>query len=220
MYGEDIDLSYRIVKAGYKNYYFPDAKIIHYKGESTKRTSVNYVFVFYREMIIFAQKHFSQKNAGLFSLLIHIAIYLRAAVAIVTRFCKKTWLPVLDFGVIYFVMLLVTRFWEKNIKYQGGFYPDVYINIIIPIFAAAIVGGLGQAYGAIAGGLLIGFAESLAVFNWTMVLRPLNAVLPEWGPLPATLALVPTEYKLTVAFVILVVVLLVRPTGIFKGASS
>ena len=98
--------------------------------------------------------------------------------------------------------------------------PDLAFNIIIPIFAAAIVGGLGQAYGAIAGGLLIGFAESLAVFNWTMVLRPLNAVLPEWAQLPATLALVPTEYKLTVAFVILVVVLLVRPTGIFKGASS
>jgi branched-chain amino acid transport system permease protein len=98
--------------------------------------------------------------------------------------------------------------------------PDLAFNIIIPIFAAAIVGGLGQAYGAIAGGLLIGFAESLAVFNWTMVLRPLNAALPEWLQLPATLALVPTEYKLTVAFVILVVVLLVRPTGIFKGASS
>lgn len=98
--------------------------------------------------------------------------------------------------------------------------PDLAFNIIIPIFAAAIVGGLGQAYGAIAGGLLIGFAESLAVFNWTMVLRPLNAILPDWLQLPATLALVPTEYKLTVAFVILVVTLLVRPTGIFKGASS
>ena len=98
--------------------------------------------------------------------------------------------------------------------------PDLAFNIILPIFAAAIVGGLGQAYGAIAGGFLIGFAETLAVFNWTMVLRPLNSVLPEWAQLPATLALVPTEYKLTVAFVILVVTLLVRPTGIFKGASS
>jgi len=98
--------------------------------------------------------------------------------------------------------------------------PDLAFNIVLPIFAAAIVGGLGQAYGAIAGGFLIGFAETLAVFNWTMVLRPLNAILPEWLQLPATLALVPTEYKLTVAFVILVVTLLVRPTGIFKGAST
>ena len=64
MYGEDIDLSYRIIKAGYKNYYFPKTRIIHYKGESTKKSSVNYVFVFYNAMIIFARKHFSQKMHG------------------------------------------------------------------------------------------------------------------------------------------------------------
>jgi len=98
--------------------------------------------------------------------------------------------------------------------------PDLAFNIILPIFAAAIVGGLGQAYGAIAGGFLIGFAETLAVFNWSTVLRPLSAALPDWMALPGTLALVPTEYKLTVAFVILVITLLVRPTGIFKGAST
>ncbi len=62
MYGEDIDLSYRIILGGYKNYYFPETKIIHYKGESTKKSSVNYVFVFYNAMIIFAKKHFSEKT--------------------------------------------------------------------------------------------------------------------------------------------------------------
>ena len=51
MYGEDIDLSYRIIKGGYKNYYYPGTSIIHYKGESTKKSSVNYVFVFYRSMV-------------------------------------------------------------------------------------------------------------------------------------------------------------------------
>lgn len=98
--------------------------------------------------------------------------------------------------------------------------PDLAFNILLPIFAAAIVGGLGQSYGAIAGGFLVGFAETLAVFNWTAVLRPLNSILPEGMSLPSNLALVPTEYKLTVAFIILVIVLLVRPTGIFKGAST
>lgn len=96
--------------------------------------------------------------------------------------------------------------------------PDLAFNIILPIVAAAVVGGLGSAYGAIVGGLLIGFTEALAVFNWTAVLRPLQPYLP--FDLPANLAVVPTEYKLTVAFVILVVTLLVRPTGIFKGAST
>jgi branched-chain amino acid transport system permease protein len=96
--------------------------------------------------------------------------------------------------------------------------PDLAFNIVLPIFAAAIVGGLGQSYGAIAGGFLIGFAETLAIFNWSVLLRPLSGALP--FELPATLAVVPTEYKLTVAFVILVVVLLWRPTGIFKGAQT
>ena len=96
--------------------------------------------------------------------------------------------------------------------------PDLAFNIVLPIFAAALVGGLGQSYGAIAGGFLIGFAETLSIFNWSVLLKPLAASLP--FEVPATMAIVPTEYKLTVAFVILVVVLLWRPTGIFKGASS
>lgn len=134
MYGEDIDLSYRVIKAGYKNYYFPETRIIHYKGESTKRTTVNYVFVFYRAMIIFAQKHFSKKNAGLFSALINIAIYIRAGMAIVSRFWQKMWLPFLDFAGIYILMWLAMRFWEKNYKYQLGFFPDRFVYIVLPIY--------------------------------------------------------------------------------------
>ncbi|MHA1189988.1 MAG: ABC transporter permease subunit, partial [Alphaproteobacteria bacterium] len=98
--------------------------------------------------------------------------------------------------------------------------PDLAFNIVLPIFAAAIVGGLGHAYGAIVGGFLVGFAETLAVFNWTAVLKPFKVYLPEGWSLPSNLSLVPTDYKLTVAFAILVVVLLFRPTGIFKGAST
>jgi len=98
--------------------------------------------------------------------------------------------------------------------------PDLAFNIVLPIFAAAIVGGLGQVYGAIAGGFLIAFAETMSVFNWATVLRPFKDMLPSWLAIPDNLALVPTEYKLTVAFVILVITLLVRPTGIFKGAST
>jgi branched-chain amino acid transport system permease protein len=97
--------------------------------------------------------------------------------------------------------------------------PDLAFNIVLPIFAAAIVGGLGKAYGAIAGGFLLGFAETVGVFNWTTILRPITQ---GWLPvtLPPDLSFVPTEYKITVSFVILVVTLLWRPTGIFKGAST
>jgi branched-chain amino acid transport system permease protein len=98
--------------------------------------------------------------------------------------------------------------------------PDLAFNIILPIFAAAIVGGLGQAYGAIAGGFVVGFAETLAVFDWSVFTRTLKGIAPDWIANASNLALVPTEYKLTVSFIILVIVLLVRPTGIFKGTST
>ncbi|MFN0033352.1 MAG: glycosyltransferase family 2 protein [Flavobacteriales bacterium] len=96
MYGEDIDLSWRIIQGGWKNYYYPHSRIIHYKGESTKKGSLNYVFVFYKAMIIFAQKHFSEKNARWFSFIINVAIWLRAAVAVMLRFIKRALLPVCD----------------------------------------------------------------------------------------------------------------------------
>lgn len=100
MYGEDIDMSYRILQSGYKNYYLPETCIIHYKGESTKKSSVNYVFTFYKAMIIFAKKHFSSSNAGIFSLLIHLAIYFRAFLAISKRLVNTLTLPLIDTAVI------------------------------------------------------------------------------------------------------------------------
>lgn len=114
MYGEDIDLSYRIIKGGYQNVYFPETRIIHYKGESTKKSSVNYVFVFYRAMVIFARKHFSQKNAKLFSFLINSAIYFRAGMAIAARFIKRITLPAID--VLYLLMGLfaLTHYWTTS----------------------------------------------------------------------------------------------------------
>lgn len=93
--------------------------------------------------------------------------------------------------------------------------PDLSFNLLLPIFAATIVGGIGQPYGAIAGGFLVGFSETLAIFNWSVLLRPFGDSVPDW--IPANLALVPTEYKLMVPFVILIIVLVYRPTGIFKG---
>lgn len=130
MYGEDIDLSYRIILGGYKNYYFPETRIIHYKGESTKKSSVNYVFVFYRAMVIFAEKHFSQKNARLFSLLINLAIYLRAGMAIFARFIKRSALPAFDFLYIFGGLTLLTRYWQQaNIE-----FPPNVLKLAIPAY--------------------------------------------------------------------------------------
>ena len=93
--------------------------------------------------------------------------------------------------------------------------PDLSFSILLPIFAAAIVGGVGHPYGAILGGFVVGFSETLAVFNWSILLRPLAEVMA-WD-LPANMALVPTEYKITVPFFILIAILVLKPTGIMKG---
>lgn len=136
MYGEDIDLSYRIILGGYKNYYFPETRIIHYKGESTKKSSVNYVFVFYRAMVIFAKKHFSQHNAKLFSFLINLAIYLRASVAIFIRFIKSIALPAFDFLFIMLGLGLIKNYYEKHFRFiEGGSYSEALISIAFPAYA-------------------------------------------------------------------------------------
>ncbi len=81
MYGEDIDLSYRIQKAGYKNYYLAQTTIIHFKGESTKKGSLKYVRLFYKAMSIFVQKHYSGGKAVFFRITIQLGIWLRALIA-------------------------------------------------------------------------------------------------------------------------------------------
>lgn len=134
MYGEDIDLSYRILKAGYKNYYYPETRIIHYKGESTKKTSINYVFIFYKAMIIFAKKHFSSKNAWLFSFLINIAIYIRAAIAIGFRAIRQMALPLAEAGLMYGGMYLLKTWWETDMKLTEGMYAPVFMELVVPLY--------------------------------------------------------------------------------------
>lgn len=81
MYGEDIDLSYRLMKCGYDNWYFP-SKILHYKGESTKKSSFRYVHVFYEAMLIFFRKHYGHFSFWL-SIPIKLAIYFKAFLALI-----------------------------------------------------------------------------------------------------------------------------------------
>lgn len=135
MYGEDIDLSYRIILGGFKNYYFPDTRIIHYKGESTKKSSVNYVFVFYNAMVIFARKHFSQQNARLFSFLINTAVWLRAGAALGARLLKRLALPAFDAGFLVAGLYVIKNYYENNVKFvEGGSYSEALVNIAFPAY--------------------------------------------------------------------------------------
>jgi GT2 family glycosyltransferase len=90
MYAEDIDLSYRIQKAGYKNYYFPETTIIHFKGESTQKKSVQYIRNFYGAMLLFVKKHYGMLSASFYSLLINIAIAFQAGLSRIRNVFKKS----------------------------------------------------------------------------------------------------------------------------------
>ena len=138
MYGEDIDLSYRITKAGYQNYYLADTSIIHYKGESTKKGSLNYVYVFYKAMAIFARKHFSGAYASVFNLAISIAIYLRAGISILKRIVRYLSVPVLDAGILLTGLYYIKEYWEHNHRFiVGGEYPSQLIWTAFPLYTAA-----------------------------------------------------------------------------------
>jgi GT2 family glycosyltransferase len=135
MYGEDVDLSYRIQKAGYKNYYFAKSTIIHFKGESTKKGSLNYVRLFYSAMSLFVKKHYSGTKAGVFNLLIQSGILLRALLAFVGKLLQKIGLPVLDAAVI-FASFWGTKFlWNTYIRQDVNYSPNLLI-VAFPVFTA------------------------------------------------------------------------------------
>jgi len=205
MYGEDIDLSYRIVQAGYKNYYFPKTRIIHYKGESTKKSSVNYVFVFYNAMIIFARKHFSQKNARMFSFLINLAIYLRASVAVMMRFLRRVFLPVFDFTLIFAGIYFIKNYWESHVVFPtGGEYPLEFILIAVPIYiliwliAVLLSGGYDKPVriSKIVSGILVGTVLILMVYALLGENQRYSRALILLGAGWATIAMVGFRYFL------------------------
>lgn len=141
MYGEDIDLSYRIIKAGYQNYYLADTTIIHYKGESTKKGSLNYVKTFYEAMIIFAQKHFEGSKASTFILMLKGAIYFRAILTLVANLFKKISLPITDAFLIYGGLVGIKNVWEV-IRFSEPTYYDVDVRLVyfnFPIYVLSWV---------------------------------------------------------------------------------
>ena len=97
-----------------------------------------------------------------------------------------------------------------------SFKPFTYFQLLLPIFASAIVGGLGNPLGAIAGGFVIAFSEVGVTYAWKKVA---GYVLPENLAPDGLIQLLSTDYKLAVSFVILLIVLLIKPTGLFQGKS-
>lgn len=200
MYGEDIDLSWRIRLAGYDNYYFPETRIIHYKGESTKKSSVNYVLVFYNAMIIFAKKHFTKSHANVFEILIQMAIYFRAGIALTRRFFEKSLLPFLDFSVIILTLIGTSIIYSQ---FSEIIYPPEILKWLFPSYALVFLSSIylnqgygespfinrllkGVLWGGIIGLLLYGLLDEDYRFSRVVVVlgavfSAINIVLYRWG---------------------------------------
>ena len=122
------------------------------------------------------------------------------------RVVMVTWLIVAGFATIAGVLYGLDK----------SFKPFTYFQLLLPIFASAIVGGLGNPLGAIAGGFVIAFSEVMVTYAWKKVA---GYLLPEaWAP-DGLVQLMSTDYKFAVSFAILLIVLLFKPTGLFKGKS-
>ncbi|SMH53844.1 branched-chain amino acid ABC transporter permease [Mesorhizobium australicum] len=98
-----------------------------------------------------------------------------------------------------------------------SFRPITYFQLLLPVFAAAVVGGLGNPIGAVAGGFVVAFSEILVTYSFKKLA---SYLLPtEWQP-EGLLQLLSTDYKVAVSFIVLILVLLFRPTGIFRGKAA
>lgn len=142
MYGEDIDLSYRIIQAGYDNYYLPTTTIIHYKGESTKKGSLNYVKAFYQAMIIFARKHFHGRQADQFVLMLQLAIYLRAAMTLGGNTLRRFALPLLEGALMYIGLVLLQNFWASYHFHDPDYYDASVRWVNFPLYVLIWLGSL------------------------------------------------------------------------------
>jgi GT2 family glycosyltransferase len=176
MYGEDVDLSYRIQKAGHKNYYYANSSIIHFKGESTKKGSINYVRLFYNAMVLFVKKHYKGSRAGVFTFLIQLAIWFRAGLTLVGKLLKKMGLPILDAGIILMSFWIIKLLWSHYVRQDVNYSPQM-LTIAFPVFTcifliAAFFSGLYDS----------GYKQTQlnrSVFFASLVLMSGYALLPE-----------------------------------------
>jgi len=127
MYGEDIDLCYRIKQEGWKIFYTPATKAIHYKGESTKKSDLSFVSNFYSAMLKFAHKHFRGRYSVFLQVFLTVGIYSRVFFAYLWRILKNFSSPLLDVLLIMLGIFLALKIWLPH-------YALERFSIVFPIY--------------------------------------------------------------------------------------
>ena len=172
MYCEDVDLSYRIQKAGYQNIYFPDADLIHYKGESTRKMTLSYVRIFNEALVTFVKKHYSKKDARLFVLFINMGIIVRAVLGTVKRGLKILHMPLFDALILSGALFGIKEFWVDHIKGMlpipaASIYATFPVYIFLWLVSLYLNGGYDSPYRPlkVTRGMLMGTIANFAYYG-------------------------------------------------------
>jgi GT2 family glycosyltransferase len=171
LYGEDIDLSYRINQAGWKNQYFAGSSIIHFKGESSGKAPLDRVTHFYRAMRIFVQKHYRGKSERILLFFINLAIWCRAGISFLNRLIKPVLLPLIDAGLVWLSLQVTRMAWIKLVRGGVDFHVP-FIRYALPLFAvlfvvsAALAGLYDRTYRSSRGlaAMVLSIVATLAVY--------------------------------------------------------
>lgn len=133
MYGEDIDLSYEITKLGFKLQYLPQALLLHYKGESTRKNTIKHIQTFYGAMSLFADKHFSNQYKVSFGWAVKLAILIKSFFMILKKAFFSIGIPLIDALIIFVGYYFLKNYWAEK---SGVYYPYEFIRIAIPCYIA------------------------------------------------------------------------------------
>jgi O-antigen biosynthesis protein len=141
MYGEDIDLSYRVTQAGHQIDYVPTTSIIHYKGESTKKENLDYVIIFNKAMYQFFEKHYSYAYTFLFKLIIRLGIVLRASTSYFVSVLKRSYKPASDLIILNFLVFVffLIRYQIPANDIFNDYHPSyLFVNALLSVFFIAL----------------------------------------------------------------------------------
>ena len=172
MYCEDVDLSYRISQGGWKNVYFPEASLIHYKGESTRKATLSYIRIFNEALAAFVRKHYSKRSARVFIFLLHLGIAFRAVIGAFRAVLRTLRLPLLDALLLLLTLLAIKEFWVVSVKGV----PPISLRLVALTFPAYILTWIGALFlnGAydpayrplrVVRGMLVGTVVALAYYG-------------------------------------------------------